>query len=134
MKFIASIDTVIYGRAYSQGAEVDISEWSRKQLLQCLDTGVIQGGSITASSASDSLVFSGPGVSTVVNADGNVTVIIEPIPVGEMAPLDPDVDDLWVDTSTTMFTPHVGPTPPPGDSSTWVIDQLWVDTSTELTP
>ena len=47
MRFIAALDTTIYGRAYAQGAAVDTSEWSRKQLLQFLNNGIIAPADIT---------------------------------------------------------------------------------------
>lgn len=41
--FFASIDTVIYGRQYTQGETVDTSLWNRKQILQYLGLGLIVG-------------------------------------------------------------------------------------------
>jgi len=47
MRFMASLDTTIYGRAYIQGATVDTSTWSRRQLLQFLDNGIISPADVT---------------------------------------------------------------------------------------
>ena len=41
MRFIAPIDTVIYGTTYHAGDEVDAVGWTRKQLLQFLGSGLI---------------------------------------------------------------------------------------------
>ena len=42
MRFIAAINTRIYGRSYAQGAEIDITGWSRKQMLQFLNRAVLR--------------------------------------------------------------------------------------------
>ena len=39
--YSASIDTVLYGVAYAAGASIDITGWNRRQLTQCLGTGMI---------------------------------------------------------------------------------------------
>lgn len=41
MRFIAPLDTVIYGVAYAKGAEVDTLSWNRAQFVQMLGTGMI---------------------------------------------------------------------------------------------
>ena len=41
MRFVAALDTSIYGTAYLQGQPVDTSSWARKQVLQFLDSGII---------------------------------------------------------------------------------------------
>lgn len=41
MRYRASIDTVLFGVAYTAGQEVDVSTWNRKQMLQMLGLGLI---------------------------------------------------------------------------------------------
>lgn len=55
MRFIAALDTTIYGRAYAQGAPVDVSTWKRPQLLQFLNNGIISPADITTESLNDAL-------------------------------------------------------------------------------
>lgn len=73
MKFVASISTVIYGIPYAQGAEIDLTGWSRKQMLQFLGLGLITS-SVGGSELTAAITFSGPGVTTVTDSAGHVTV------------------------------------------------------------
>lgn len=77
MRFIAAIDTRFYGVAYSQGSEVNTVDWSRKQMLQFLDKGLIQASQITAGAIQDAIVFEGADVTTTVDASGRLVVHIE---------------------------------------------------------
>lgn len=77
MRFIAAINTRIYGRSYGQGAEIDTTGWSRKQMLQFLNLGLIQASQITAGMITDAIVFQGAGVTTTTDAQGRLVVIIE---------------------------------------------------------
>lgn len=80
MRFIAAIDTRIYGVAYAQGGEVDTSAWTRKQMLQFLGNGLIQASQITAGAIQDALTFTGGDVTTTVDAQGKLVVTIETQP------------------------------------------------------
>lgn len=86
MRFVAALDTVIFGVSYSQGQEVDTTGWTRKMLLQFLGNGIIQAAHLTAGAIADRLVFQGDGVSYTVNGEGQVVVDIDPPP--------PAYDDL----------------------------------------
>ena len=41
MRFIAPLDTVIYGIPYAKGAEVATDDWNRAQFVQMLSVGMI---------------------------------------------------------------------------------------------
>ena len=41
MSYTASINTTLYGVDYLSGASVDVTDWNRAQLVQCLGTGMI---------------------------------------------------------------------------------------------
>lgn len=73
MRFVAAIDTVIYGVAYLQGSEVDVSSWDRKQVVAFLDGGLMAPAQLTAGAISDALEFVGQGVT--VSTDGPKTVV-----------------------------------------------------------
>lgn len=47
MRFIAALDTSIYGVAYLQGAPVDTTGWTRRMMLQFLDNGIIAPADIS---------------------------------------------------------------------------------------
>src|SRR6478735_4262557 len=81
MRFIAAINTRIYGKSYAQGAEIDITGWSRKQMLQFLNLGLMQANQITTGMITDAIVFQGAGVTTTTNAQGQLVVIIEEVPL-----------------------------------------------------
>lgn len=53
MRFIASLDTRIYGVPYAQGALVDTTGWARKQLLQFLASGIIAPADLNSESVGD---------------------------------------------------------------------------------
>jgi hypothetical protein len=76
MRFIAAINTRIYGRSYAQGAEIDITGWTRKQMLQFLNLGLMQASQITAGMITDAIVFTGAGVTTTVDDQGRLVVEI----------------------------------------------------------
>lgn len=77
MNFIASIDTVIFGKPYAQGAIVDISGWTRKQILHHLNNGIIQAGQISGGNIGGAVIFQGSEVSTAVDENGVLVVTIE---------------------------------------------------------
>ena len=79
MRFIAAINTRIYGRSYAQGAEIDTTGWTRKQMLQFLNLGLMQASQITAGMITDALVFTGAGVSVSTDAEGRLVVSIEEV-------------------------------------------------------
>jgi hypothetical protein len=76
MRFIAAINTRIYGHSYAQGAEIDITGWTRKQMLQFLNLGLMQASQITAGMITDAIVFTGAGVTTTVDDQGRLVVEI----------------------------------------------------------
>lgn len=80
MRFVAALDTVIFGVFYAQGAEVNTVGWTRKMLLQFLELGIIQAAYLTTGSISDRLEFNGNGVTTEIV--GNKIVVT----------IDPDID------------------------------------------
>lgn len=73
VKFVASINTVIYGIPYAQGSEIDLTGWSRKQMLQFLALGLITS-SVGGSELTAAITFTGPGVTTTTDSAGHVTV------------------------------------------------------------
>lgn len=89
MRFVAALDTIIFGVEYQQGAEVDTTGWTRKMLLQFLQLGIIQAAYLTAGAISDRIIFQGDGVTTTVNGEGKIVVDIDP-----QAPPVPDYADL----------------------------------------
>lgn len=93
MRFIAAINTRFYGDYYSQGSEVNTTDWSRKQLLQHLGKGLIQASQITAGAIQDALVFVGAGVSTAVDGEGRLVVSID---------AEPQSIDWLTDVDTTV--------------------------------
>jgi hypothetical protein len=109
MRFVAALDTIIFGVPYAQGAEVDTAGWTRRMLLQFLGNGIIQAAHITAGTITDRLVFEGDGVSYDVNGEGQVVVTIDPSV--------PDLDDL-ADVDMTGKAD--------GDAVVWdAADSLW---------
>ena len=76
MRFFASLDTSIYGVPYGAGVEVNTTGWSRRQLLECLSTGVIYPGSVTVGMITDRLTFTGEGVTVHTDVSGQTTVEI----------------------------------------------------------
>jgi hypothetical protein len=80
VRFIAAINTRIYGKSYAQGSEIDITGWSRKQMLQFLNLGLMQAGEITAGMITDAIIFEGAGITTTVNTEGQLVVSIDEIP------------------------------------------------------
>lgn len=79
MRFVAAINTRIYGRSYAQGAEIDITGWTRKQMLQFLNLGLMQAGEVTAGMISDAITFTGAGVTITTDAQGRLVVNIEEV-------------------------------------------------------
>lgn len=102
MRFVAALNTWIYGVYYLQGAEVDTSWWTRKMLLQFLGNGIIQASYITAGAITDQLEFVGDGVTTEVDDDGKVVVTIDP-----PTPAAPDFADLNDVDFTGLSDGHV---------------------------
>ena len=98
MKFVASIDTVIYGIHYKQGDPVDVTKWTRKQELQFLGNGLISGqqfGSADLAGIIELIGSTGPAPVTVDPVTDKTTITIP------VEPLDWLSD---VDTSTTAPT------------------------------
>ncbi|HEU5454425.1 MAG TPA: hypothetical protein VFU85_01945 [Nocardioides sp.] len=79
MRFVAAINTRIYGRSYAQGAEIDTTGWTRKQMLQFLNLGLMQAGEITAGMIADAITFTGAGVTITTDAEGRLVVNIEEV-------------------------------------------------------
>lgn len=106
MRFIASINTRFYGVYRPQGAEVDVSDWTRKQLLQFLNKGLIQASQITAGAITDALEFEGPNVS-VTELLGKLVVTIGTPSFADLTDVDmstPPTDGqvaLWDEDSGT---------------------------------
>lgn len=78
MRFVAALNTWIYGVYYLQGAEVDTTGWTRKMLLQFLGNGIIQASYLSAGALTDKLEVTGNGVETEVNGEGQVIVTVDP--------------------------------------------------------
>lgn len=77
MRFVAALNTYIFGVYYEQGAEVDTTGWTRKMLLQFLELGIIQAAYLTTGAISDRLEFNGDGVTTEI-VGGKIVVTIDP--------------------------------------------------------
>jgi len=112
MRFIAAIDTIIYGRRYAQGGEIDITGWTRKQLLQFLDKGLMQASQVTAGMIQDAVVFEGADVTTSVDVNGKLHVIVETTAqdLAWLTDVDPtgaaDGMVLTYDADTSQWTPR----------------------------
>lgn len=70
MRFVAAIDTVIYGQSYAQGSDVDITGWTRRQILQFLGNGLVAPSAVTSGAVADALQFLGDGGITVAVSAG----------------------------------------------------------------
>lgn len=55
MRFVAAINTPMYGVPYTQGQLVDVSAWTRKQILQFLDKGLIAPADVSGAALADAL-------------------------------------------------------------------------------
>lgn len=112
MRFIAAINTRIYGVYYSQGSEVNVDGWARKQMLQFLNNGLIQASQITSGAIQDAITFEGGDVTTTVDADGRLVVSIE---------TEPKSIDWLTDVDTASTDPIVD-----GSVLVWdEIDAVW---------
>jgi hypothetical protein len=80
MRFIAAIDTVIYGRRYAQGSDIDITGWTRRQILQFLDKGLMQASQVTAGMILEAMVFEGADVTSFSDANGKLHIVMETTP------------------------------------------------------
>lgn len=99
MKFIASINTVIYGDSYVQGQEIDLTGWTRKQILQFLGNGLISPMQITSGD-----------LATALAVDGGLTTIINEITDQTTITLDPQAIDWLTDVDTVAVPPTDGQT------------------------
>lgn len=77
MRFVAAIDTIIYDKRYSQGAEIDITGWTRSMILQFLDKGLMQASQVTAGMLQDAIAFEGTDVTTYLDVNNKLHVTIE---------------------------------------------------------
>lgn len=77
--FYAAIDTIIYGRQYVQGAEIDTSSWNRRQILQYLSLGLMIGPPVSSDGTPGYLIQC-----TVISADQSVGTALVLMPSGQL--------------------------------------------------
>ena len=112
MRFIAALDTSFFGYPAAQGADIDVTAWSRRQILQHLDLGMIAPSQISAGAINDAIEFVGDGVLVTEDVNGKVIVTIS---------MAPQLMDWLLDVDTTTIPPEGGA------ALVWDADQeLWV--------
>ena len=99
MRFIAALDTSFFGYPAAQGSDIDTTAWTRRQILQHLDLGMIAPSQISAGQIADALKFQGDGVTTVTDINGKTIVTIE---------MTPQLLDWLLDVDTTTAPPEDG--------------------------
>lgn len=108
MRFVAAIDTPFYGVYYSQGALVDVTGWTRKQLLQFLDKGLISPADVNGEAIGD---ISLAELADVADIPGNLGQVLTRVGSG-WAPADIVVTgdnayaDQILDAHVHSSTPH----------------------------
>jgi hypothetical protein len=151
MRFIAAIDTTFFGVSYAQGSDVNTTNWTKRQILQHLDLGLIAPSQISSGQIADALKFDGDGVTTVVDINGRTIVTISMLPQvinwlldvdTESAPPDDGAALVW-DAGVEQWVPGTPTggggggggtldsltdvdvsTDPPGDGATLLYDAL----------
>jgi hypothetical protein len=137
VRFSAALNTTIYDVHYAQGEEVDVSGWTRTQVLQFLGNGLIQGMQLRASDVADVIEFFGDGIQIVVD-QGQITLTALPqrldwltdVNLGA-APADGEAL-VWDEAAQTWRSGTPVATPPGGTlayaftqavaSNLWIID------------
>ncbi len=111
MRFIAALDTSFFGYPAAQGADIDVTAWSRRQILQHLDLGMIAPSQISAGAINDAIEFVGDGVLVTEDVNGKVIVTVVTAP---------QLLDWLLDVDTTTTPPEGGQVLAyDGDSQTW---------------
>jgi len=111
MRFIAALDTSFFGYPAAQGADIDVTAWSRRQILQHLDLGMIAPSQISAGAINDAIEFVGDGVLVTEDVNGKVIVSIT---------MAPQLLDWLLDVDTTTSPPEDGQVLAyDGDSDVW---------------
>lgn len=111
MRFIAALDTSFFGYPAAQGSDIDVTAWSRRQILQHLDLGMIAPSQISAGAIADAIEFTGDGVLVTEDANGKVIVTVVTAP---------QLLDWLLDVDTTTSPPEGGQVLAyDADSQTW---------------
>ena len=75
MRFVAALDTRLFGVDYAQGALVDTTDWTRKQLLQFLDKGTISPADLNGSAVGEIRLSDLGDVADDPGVDGQTLVL-----------------------------------------------------------